>query len=594
MAALLQAVGPGKINVTIVIGHRRAIGLPVDIGILQGVSTIQSSAHQRILPSTPRRVRFPWLLSLGLLLVACIAVNNATARAVNPVTDAITLAIATEPPSLNSLLATDSESFFVLSHVMEGLAQYGPDNELVPAVASHWELDDMGATFYLREDARWSDGEPVTAEHFVYAWREAVDPANGAPYASILYPILNARAINSGAMQKSALGVVALDDHTLQVKFEQPCPYFLGLTAFATYYPRRPDVVQRFGARFAAEADTMVYNGPFALKHWVHGSSLRLERNHHYWDAPQVALKQIDIPFMTTSASAVLNLYKDGEIAFANLDAESLKEAVIQGYPVKRFRNGTVYFIEYNFRAGRATTNEDLRKAMQLVFDSATLVNKVIAMPGNRPLYSLFPSTVRGVEQPFYREYPPMAVTPDLALARQHVERARKTMGGQLPPLTLLVSETPVSVVIGEYLQNLFKQALGLDIRLDKQIFKQRIAKMQSGDFDMVLAGWGPDFDDAITYGDLFASWNENNRGRYNSASYDHWVEVAQNSSDQVERMQAMAEMQRILQEDVAILPLFEGASVYLQRPELRGVRRAIFGGDPNYKHAWLEKAPGQ
>ena len=118
-------------------------------------------------------------MPLGVLLAVTLAANSAMARAINPVTDAITLAIATEPPSLNSLLATDSESFFVLSHVMEGLAQYGPDNELVPAVASHWDIDDMGATFYLREDARWSDGEPVTAEHFVYAWREAVDPKNG-------------------------------------------------------------------------------------------------------------------------------------------------------------------------------------------------------------------------------------------------------------------------------------------------------------------------------------------------------------------------------------------------------------------------------
>jgi oligopeptide transport system substrate-binding protein len=227
---------------------------------------------------------------------------------------------------------------------------------------------------------------------------------------------------------------------------------------------------------------------------------------------------------------------------------------------------------------------------MQLVFDSATLVNKVLAMPGNKPLDSLFPSTVRGVEAPFMREYPPAPVQQNLMLAREHVERARLALGGQLPALTFLVSESPVSVIVGEYLQDMFKQALGLDIRLDKQIFKQRIAKMQSGDFDMVLAGWGPDFDDPITYGDLFASWNENNRGRYHNERYDHWVAVAQNSADQRQRMDAMAQLQRILQQDVGILPLFEGASVYLQHPALRGVRRAIFGGDPSYKFAWLEQ----
>jgi oligopeptide transport system substrate-binding protein len=525
------------------------------------------------------------------LLLLCWPIDPALARGVDAANASISLAMSTEPPSLNTLLATDSESFFVLSHIMEGLTQYDLKNELVPGVASRWQIDDGGATFWLRDNALWSDGVPLTAHHFVYAWREALDPANAAPYASILYPIKNARAINTAGLDKTRLGVKALDDHTLRVTFEQACPYFLGLTAFATYYPLRPDVVERFGARFAAEANTMVYNGPFQLEKWVHGASLTLGKNPEYWNAQRVAIKRIEIPFMTSSAAAMLNLYKDGAIAYSVLDAESLKEAVVQGYPVRRFRNGTIHFIEFNFREGRATGNADLRRAMQLVFDSATLVNKVIAMPGNKPLNSLFPSTVRGVEGPFYREYPASTVQPNLVLARRHLERARLAFGGQLPSLTFLVSEAPVSVIIGEYLQNMFKQALGLDIRLDKQIFKQRIAKMQSGDFDMVLAGWGPDFDDAITYGDLFASWNENNRGRYHNERYDHWVAVAQSSSDQGQRMQAMSELQRILQQDVGILPLFEGASAYLQHPSLRGVRRAIFGGDPSYKFAWLQQA---
>ena len=461
-----------------------------------------------------------WVLAILL----CLSPPHLHARAVDAANRTISLAMATEPPSLNSLQATDSESFFVLTHVMEGLTQYNLNNELVPGVAERWQIDASGATFWLRKNARWSDGKGVTAEQFVYAWREALDPANGAPYASILFPLKNARAINNGEKVKTALGVVAIDDHTLEVTFEQPCPYFLGLTAFATYYPLRQDIVEQHGPRYAAEVDTMVYNGPFVLERWVHGASLRLVKNTDYWDVQRLAIDRIEIPYMTSSAAATLNLYKDDAIAFASLDAESLKEAVVQGYPVRRFRNGIIYYIQFNFRADRASLNPELRRAMQLVFDSATLVNKVIAMPGNRALNGLFPSTVRGVSEPFQREYPPPEPQQNLVLARQTIAAARAAFGGELPPLTLLVSETPVSVIIGEYLQNMFKQALGLDIRLDKQTFKQRIAKMQSGDFDMVLAGWGPDFDDPITYGDLFASWNENNRGRYSSERYDHWI----------------------------------------------------------------------
>jgi oligopeptide transport system substrate-binding protein len=526
----------------------------------------------------------------ALLLLALLAPGKSPqAQAVDARSGKIVLAMATEPPSLNTLQSTDSESFFVLTHVMEGLTQYDVNNKLVPGVASRWRMDEGGATFWLRKDARWSDGKPVTAQQFVYAWREAVDPKNGAPYASILYPIKNARGINTGGLAKAQLGVKALDDHTLQVTFEQPCPYFLGLTAFATYYPRREDIVEQFGARFAAESYTMVYNGPYQLDKWVHGASLRMTKNPHYWDARRLKINTIEIPFMTSSAAASLNLYRDGAVAFTSLDAESLKEAVVQGYPVRRFRNGIISYIQYNFREGRASVNHDLRRAMQLVFDSATLVNKVIAMPGNRPLNALFPSTLRGVSDAFQEEFPPPLPEQNLVLAREHIALAKESFGGALPPLTLLVSEAPVSVIIGEYLQNMFKQALGLDIRLDKQIFKQRIAKMQSGDFDLVLAGWGPDFDDPMTYADLFASWNENNRGRYANESFDHWIAVAQQSTDATQRMQAMDKLQMILHQDVGILPLFEGASVYLQHPELRGVGRAIFGGDPNYKFAWIE-----
>ena len=542
---------------------------------------------------TPRAARIAgllgWLIGLlGYLIVLLLPVGCASAQAVDPAARRITLAMATEPPSLNTLQATDSESFFVLSHVMEGLTQYDANGALVPGVAERWQIDADGATFWLRPDARWSDGQAVTAEQFVYAWQEALDPATGAPYASILYPLRHARAINTGQLPKSALAVTAPDALTLRIEFEGPCPYFLGLTAFATYFPRRPDIVEQFGQRFAAEATTMVYNGPYQLQQWVHGASLRMVGNPHYWDRERLAIDTIDVPYMTTSTQSTLNLFKDGAIAYTALDEQTLKEAVAQGYPVRRFRNGVIYYIQHNMRAGRATANRELRLAMQAIFSSDTLVNKVIAMPGNRPLYSLFPSTVGGVDAPFQQEYPALRSSADLAKARAHIAQARREFGGELPAITLLVSEAPVSVRIGEYLQNLFRQALGLSIRLDKQIFKQRIAKMQSGDFDMVLAGWGPDFDDPITYGDLFASWNDNNRGGYRSAQYDQWVAQAQQSRDPRIRMAAMAQLQRILQEDAAILPLFEGASAYLQHPSLRAVTRTLFGGDPSYKFARL------
>lgn len=540
-------------------------------------------SHRQILSVALPRVS----ALLAFVLAFCMA-RVVFAQAIDIPNRAITIAMTTEPPSLSTLAATDSESFFVLSHVMEGLLQYSSTGELVAGVAERWELREDGATFWLRQDARWSDGKPVTAHDFVYAWRKVLDPRTAAPYASILYPIKNSRSINLGEIPSTSLGVKALDDLVLEVSFEGPCPYFMNLTAFATLFPLREDIVEAFGERYASETDAMVYNGAFVLDEWVHGARLRFRKNPRYWNREAIWLNEIRVPYMTTSQLAWLNLYKDGAIAFSALDEETLKEAVAEGYGVRRFGSGVVFFLEYNFRSGRATTNKPLRKAMQLVFDSSTLVNKVIGVPGYRPLYSQFPSTVKGVESAFLEEYPPPYIQPDLLKARKLIEQARQDFGGTLPPLTLLVTESPVSVKVGEYLQSLFKTALGLDVRLDKQVFKQRLAKMDAGEFDMVLAGWGPDYDDAMTYGDLFASWNDNNRGRFINEEYDHWVSVAQGSSDQKVRMDAFANMQRVIVEESAILPLFEGASNYLLKDGVRNFGRSIFGGDPNYKFVEL------
>lgn len=532
----------------------------------------------------------PHALFLTAVILLC-QVQLALAQAVDRSARSISIAMGTEPPSLNTLVAKDSESFFVLSHVMEGLLQYDNQNQLVAGVAERWELDEGGATFWLRSDARWSDGIPVTAHDFVYAWQEVVRPSNAVPYAAILYTIENARDINLGKLPVSQLGVRAIDDRTLRVEFSGPCPYFLNLTAFATYYPLRRDIVEGFGGKYAAEANTMVYNGAFVLDEWVHGARMGFRKNPLYWNARAIWLEQIKVPYITTSKLAWLNLFKDGALAYTGLDEETLKEAVTEGYQVRRFTSGVIVFLEYNFRAGRATNNKNLRRAMQLVFDSSTLVNKVIGVPGFLPLYSQFPSTVKGLAQALQIEFPPGIPELDLKQARAYADQARLEAGGELPVLSLLVTESPVSVKVGEYLQNLFRTALGLEIKLDKQVFKQRLAKMDAGDFDMVLAGWGPDYDDAMTYGDLFASWNENNRGRWVNSDYDHWVAVAQSTADQSQRMAAMGELQTILQQHIAILPLYEGASNYLVHPQLRNFGRSIFGGDPIFKYVRIAEA---
>jgi len=187
----------------------------------------------------------------------------------------------------------------------------------------------------------------------------------------------------------------------------------------------------------------------------------------------------------------------------------------------------------------------------------------------------------------FRKEYPVKKFAVDIAKGKAYLDRARKELGMQkIPPLILLVGDSPNATKQAEYLQGLFKSTLNLDVKIDIQTFKQRLAKMTSGDFDMVAAGWGPDFDDVMTFGDLFASWNMNNRGRYNNPEYDINVTRALNTSVSQIRMDAMGELQRILTDEVVVLPEYEQGVVYLQNPKLRGVVRRVVGPDPDYTYA--------
>ena len=532
-------------------------------------------------------------LLFGVVLVAMarLADTGGAATAVDPVARSITLAMASEPPQLDSTKATDQVSGGIIGHVMEGLLRYGPDGGLIPGVAEDWSLRDDGATFRLRKDARWSNGEPVTADDFVFAWRKVVDPKNASEYAFLAYTVKNGEAINNGKLPTEALGVRALDAHTLEVAFERPIPYFEQLMAFPTFFP----VNERFYAsregHYGADADDLLYNGPFTITRWVHGASLRMDRNPHYWRRDDVHLNTINYAYITNDANAVLNLFKDGKIAITGINVEHLDNALEQHWPLQAFQDGSVFYMELNFRDGRLTTNRHLRKALQLAFDAGELVYKVNKVPGNQPADSLFPTWLMGVHDRFRKEYPAPPMRQDLDEARHQLRLAMSELGLTEPPtLVLLTGDNPASNRQSEYLQEHYRRTLGINLKIDRQIFKQRLAKMTLGDFDIVMAGWGPDYADPLTFGDLFASWNLNNRGRYANPQYDRWVRIAQSSLDPRERMAAFAEMQRIIHDDVPIIPQYERGAVFVMHPQLRGMVRRSVGTDPDYAFAWIDE----
>ncbi|MCZ6659504.1 MAG: peptide ABC transporter substrate-binding protein, partial [Gammaproteobacteria bacterium] len=558
-----------------------------------GITTTEDSFNKSAIKQLAVYALVALLGLAGLMWVLNLAANltgssSGSDSAVDVANNTITVMLREEPPQLNSTLSTDMVSGVVLGHVMEGLLRYDQYNELAPAMAERWRVTEDGATFWIRDDAHWNDGSPVTAHDFVFAWRLGLDPANASEYAFILYPIKNAEAINRGDLPVDALGVHAIDDKTLDVTFERPIAFFDKLTAFSTYYPVPQDFYEATSGRYGSDADQLLYNGPFAISSWVHGASLKLDKNPYYWDKDRIRLDSINIGYIVSDANATLNLFKDDKIALTSLTAENLPNALEQRWHIERFMDGSVFFMEFNHRDDRVTRNLNLRKAMLLAQDPSELVYKVIKIPGYLPGESLFPVFLPGVNGKFRDEYPAPKHHMNVEQARIYLDKAKQELGlDELPPLVMLTGDNPVSNIQSEYFQAVFKKNLGLDIKIDRQIFKQRLAKMTSGDFDMVLAGWGPDYNDALTFGDLFASWNLNNRGRYDNPDYDRFVRIAQRSVDPKVRMDAFAELQRIIYEDAVIIVNYERGVAYVTHPLVKGILRRVVGADIDYTYAY-------
>lgn len=523
-----------------------------------------------------------WLL-LSLLFSACCCYG----AGVDFKNQSITIALLQEPPNLDTTRTTDLVSFFVLGHVNEGLVRYDRRGRLSPGVAESWDVTDEKITFYLRENARWSDGSPVTAADFVFSWQLINDPKTAAPYASIMYPIKNAEKVQKGELPLQSLGVRAVDPATLVVELENPCGYCVAVMVHAAFYPVKQSFYESQGERYGAEVENLLFNGPFKLTSWIHGSKLIMVKNDNYWNQSIVNLNQISIGYITSDNRTRLNLFRDGSIALARLGAETVLDAVEQGIRLRTFVTGGMAYIRFNTMNDRFTANKKIRQAIQLVFDSDEFVNKIIAIPGYKSSYSFFPSWLRGVDDRFIKEYPVEKPRSDIKKARQLISEAKAESGlEEIPDLTLLTVTSPTGAKIAEYFQGQLKQTLGLEIKVDQQTFKQYLEKSARGDFDLCVSSWYPDFDDIVTYADLLGSHNANNRGRYVNPIYDEWLARLQGSSDPQVRMQAAAELQRIIVEDVPVLPMAETGSAYVQHPRLKGVIRRALGADPDYTYA--------
>lgn len=495
-----------------------------------------------------------------------------------------------EPPDLDSAKTTDTVSFTILNNVNEGLMRLDENNEPIPGIAAEEpEISEDGLhyTFKLR-DAKWSDGTPVTAHDFEYAWKRALNPDTASQYAYMLYYLKNGEAYNTGKAKADDVGVKAVDEKTLEVELETPIPFFTSLMAFTTYFPQKQEFVESQGDAYAKEDDALLFNGPFKLENWQHESGWELVKNEDYWDADTVKLEKITFDIVKETSTAV-NLYETGEVDRAGLSAEYVDQFKDREDYQERTEYTEFYIVpnmENEFLA-----NDKIRKAIASAFDREAHA-EVILNNGSVPAYGLVPPGMPGPEGQTFREangdIKPVGSVEE---AKQLFDEGLKELGMDKPPkIEYLTDDTDAARKTAEFLQEEWRKNLGLEVEINQQTFASRLDLSDEGKFDLVLSGWGADFNDPMSFMDLFVTDGGHNDGKWSNKEYDEAIKFGKSTTDYEERMQRLLEVEKILIEDAGIMPLYFRARAYLWQPYVKNMIKHPYGADWTFKWAYIEK----
>ncbi|MGF2615875.1 peptide ABC transporter substrate-binding protein [Rossellomorea vietnamensis] len=535
------------------------------------------------------------LLVLSAFLTACGGGNNND----NDTADTgsgkdeqvLNLLESSEIPSLDSTLGTDSVSFNVMNNVFEGLYRLGEGDEPVLGMAAEEpEVSEDGKTYTFKiRDAKWSNGEPVTAKDFEYAWKKALDPDNASEYAYIMFDIKNAEKVNNGELPLEEAGIKALDDKTLQLELETIVPYFKSLLTFATFLPQNEAFVEEQGDQYGLEADTAIYNGPFVLSDWKHEQSFQMKKNTDYWEADVVKLEEINFNIVKDTSTRV-NLYETNET-----DVAVLSEQYVDTYQEDpnfntQLRTST-FFLRLN-QENEVLSNKNARKAFDMAWDKEGLV-EVLLNDGSIPAYYLVPDDfVTGPDGEDFRDTNGKLGEFNPEEAAKLWNTAKEELGIETASLELLNYDSENSRKVGEYLKEQLENTLdGLTISISQQPFAQKLEVEQRGDYDFSYAGWGPDYPDPMTFLDMFITGSSYNQTGFSNEKYDQLIEDAQTTllDDPEKRWEALLEAEQILLEEQAISPMFQDGSAYLQREYVKDLYRHSFGADYSYKWTHIE-----
>lgn len=503
----------------------------------------------------------------------------------------ITINLGSEPPQMNPILSTDSTSGNVQRHVFEGLTRLGKDSKPIPGIAEKWEKspDGLKWTFTLR-DAKWSDGSAITADDFKYSFLTLLKKDTAAEYAYLGYYIKNGEAFNKGTAKEEDVGIKVLDPKKLELTLEKPAPFLLDLMAFHAFMPVKKDFYEKQdgGKKYGAEADKMLFNGPYIVKEWKHEDSMVLEKNPNYWNAKEIKLDEVKM-MMIKDSNTALNTFKAGEIDMIGLTGDQVNLVKTEGKTPVVYDDGSSWYFEFNVK-DKVMSNLNIRKALAGAIDRKAFVTGVLKN-NSKPAYSFTnpvifddkgASFAATVGAPFVKDNDPEA--------KALFEKGLKELGlDKAPKIEMIGDDTDTARKYMQAFQEMWKKNLGFEVTLTNIPFKARLERMTNKDFSIVMAGWSADYNDPMSFLDMFETGNGNNHTFYSNPEYDKMVKSAQNEADAAKRMATLREMEKTLMTELPIAPIYFRSRDYVTSPKLKGVVRTA-GQDIDLYWAYLEK----
>jgi oligopeptide transport system substrate-binding protein len=508
-------------------------------------------------------------LTLVFLLGGCRRGETPADRAMRE--GILLLGNGTEPEDLDPHITTGMPEYRITAALFEGLTSYAAkDLAIEGGVAARWEISDDGLvyTFHLRPEARWSNGDPVTAHDFAYGWRRVLSPALGNRYTYLYDPVRGATAFHAGQIPWEDVGIKALDDHTFRVGLDHPVPYLLGLLTHNTFYPVHRATIERHGRMDQrgtpwTQPGNLVSNGPFQLHHWRNASLIEVRPNPHYWDRGAVKLNAIRV-FPIESADTEERAFRNGQLHATNTIPRHLlprlRERQAPELRLAPFLG--VYYYEFN--ATRPPLDDPrVRRALSLAIDRTLLVERVTR--GNEePAYSfLHPGTLGGRPAPRFQA--------DIDEARRLLAEAGFPGGEGFPRLDILYNTLESHRILAEALQQMWRVNLGINLRLTNQEWQVYLRNRRAGQFDIARAGWVASYHDGTVFTNLMMSDSGNNNSGWSDPAYDAVAMQVRRETDPERRLALFHQLGAMLNEAMPVMPLYYYTSANLVDPRVRG-----------------------